>query len=151
MKKLLVCCVIIMSQILTASASANDFLKTEAMLILMAGVSAKQPEAAAVIDALAMLSIPNAPEYKTEWERTVAYIGLGALALYNYDAEDEGRSEEQIFNTNLVVFNIILAGQLFGLSDDSSSANERGQPNSIFNFQLSPNGRPRASWQYSFD
>jgi hypothetical protein len=121
------------------------------MLVLMAGVSAKQPEAAAVIDLLALLSIPNAPEYKTEWERTVAYIGLGALALYNYDAEDEGRSEEKIFTTNLVVFNIILAGQLFGLSDDSSSLIEREEPASIFSFQLSPGGGPRASWQYSFD
>jgi hypothetical protein len=151
MKKLLICCAIIMSQLLTASASANNFLKTEAMLVLMAGVSAKQPEAAAVIDLLALLSIPNAPEYKTEWERTVAYIGLGALALYNYDAEDEGRSEEKIFTTNLVVFNIILAGQLFGLSDDSSSLIEREEPASIFSFQLSPGGGPRASWQYSFD
>ncbi|NNE62695.1 MAG: hypothetical protein HKN34_01305 [Gammaproteobacteria bacterium] len=151
MKKLLICCVIIISQLMTANVSANDFLKTEAMLVLMAGISAKQPEAAAVIDALAMLSIPNAPEYKTAWEQTVAYIGLGALALYNYDAEDEGRSEEEIFNTNLVVFNIILAGQLFGLSDDSSSLIERQQSSSTFNFQLSPHGLPRASWQYSFD
>ena len=151
MKKFLICCAIIMSQLLTASVSANDFLKTEAMLVLMAGVSAKQPEAAAVIDALAMLSIPNAPEYKTAWEQTVAYIGLGALALYNYDAEDEGRSEEEIFNTNLVMFNIILAGQLFGLSDDSSSLIESEQPSSIFKVQLRPNGRPGVSWQYSFD
>lgn len=121
------------------------------MLILMAGVSAKQPEAAAVVDTLALLAIPNAPEYKSEWERTIAYIGLGALALYNYDAEDEGRSEEQIFNTNLVVFNIILARQLFGPGDDQSSLTDREQPASIFSFQLSPGGGPKASWQYSFD
>ena len=151
MKKLLLSCLIILSQLLTVNAFANNFLKTEAMLVLMAGVSAKQPEAAAVIDTLALLSIPNAPEYKTDWERTVAYIGLGALALYNYDAEDEERSEEDIFTTNLVVFNIILAGQLFGLSDDSSGLIERGQPASVFSFQLTPEGRPAATWQYSFD
>ena len=151
MKKLLLSCLIILSQLLTVNAFANNFLKTEAMLVLMAGVSAKQPEAAAVIDTLALLSIPNAPEYKTDWERTVAYIGLGALALYNYDAEDEERSEEDIFTTNLVVFNIILAGQLFGLSDDSPGLKKRGQPASVFSFQLTPEGGPAATWQYSFD
>ncbi|MCP4431707.1 MAG: hypothetical protein GY806_12065 [Gammaproteobacteria bacterium] len=151
MKKLLICCAFIISQICTANLSANEFIKTEAILVLMAGISAKEPEAAAAVDALAMLSVPNSPDYKTELEQTIAYIGLGALAFYNYDAEEDGRTEEEIFNTNLIVFNIVLAGQLFGLSDSSSRLVGAEERSSTFSFQLSPYGGPRASWEYSFD
>lgn len=151
MKKILICCAIILSQVFTGNAAANEFAKQEAMLILMAGISAKQPELAAAVDVLALLAVPSAPEYQTDWERTVAYVGLTALALYNYDAEDEDRSEEEIFNTNFVMFNIILAGYLFGSDDSASSLIERDQPASRFNLQLSPDGGPRASWRYSFD
>lgn len=151
MKKLLICCAFLLSQLFTVNASANEFVKQEAMLILMAGISAKEPELAAAVDVLALLAIPGAPEYKTELERSIAYVGLAALAYYNYEAEEDGRSEEEIFNTNLVVFNIILAGQLFRSDDSGSNLVEGKKPASRFNLQLTPDGGPRASWQFSFD
>lgn len=119
--------------------------------MLMAGISAKEPQAAAAIDVLAFMAVPGAEEYQTDWERTIAYIGLGALAFYNYDAEDDGRSEEEIFNTNLIVFNIILAGHLFGSDERASNLVDVEESSSKFNLQLTPNGGPRASWQFSFD
>lgn len=151
MKRFLICCLIMLLQVTTTTAGANEFIKQEAMLVLLAGISAKEPELAAGVDILALLAVPNAPEYKTELERSIAYIGLAALAFYNYDAEDDGRTEEEIFNTNLVVFNIILAGHLFGSEDRGSNLFDREEPASRFNLQLTPNGGPRANWQYSFD
>lgn len=152
MKKLLLCATIIVSQLFAPTIQAKNFVTQEVMLILMAGISAKEPEVAAAVDLLAMLAVPNAPEYKTDTQRTIAYIGLGALTLYNYEAEDEGRTEEDIFKTNLVVFNIILAAELFGLNDNGASAfNDSESDRSKFNLQVTPEGTTRFNWQYRFD
>lgn len=134
----------------TQSHADDALVKTEAMLILLAGLSAKDPETAAAVDVLALLLVPSSTEYKTDTQRTIAYVGLGALAFYNYDAEDNDYSEETIFAVNLLVFNIVLAGELFGFNDNTSNFMDVEEPGGSFNFQLTPTGAPEVNWQYRF-
>ena len=151
MKRTLVGLILLLSFLPVAESQASDFFKQEAMLVLLAAASAEEPEIAAAVDALALLTIPGSPEYQTDTQRIIAYVGLGTLALYNYEAEDEGYPEKDIFAVNLVVFNIVLAGQLFGLNDSSNNFSDIEAPRSSFNFQLSREGGPRFSWQIGFD
>ena len=150
MKKILFSLVLLASISSFTQSHAVEPIKTEAMLILLAAVSAEDPEVAAVVDVLGLLLVPSSPEYQTDTQRTIAYIGLATLAVYNHDAKDEERSKEDIFAVNLVVFNIILAGELFGLNDSSSNYNHVEEAGSTFNFQLSTEGAPRLNWHYRF-
>lgn len=150
MKKLQACVILLLAISPFTESRASNFIQTEAMLVVLAGISAAEPETAAVVDALLVMSVPSTPEYQTTTQRTIAFVGFTALALYNYDAEDEGYTEEDIFAVNLVVFNIIMASELFGLNDRNNSFKEIDKPASSFAFQLSRQGEPRVNWQYQF-
>jgi len=150
MKKILFSFVLLLSVLPCAQSQTREPIKTEAMLILMSAASAQEPEVAAAVNVLALLLVPTSNEYQTDMQRGIAYAGLGALAFYNYDAEEDGRSKEDIFWTNLVVFNIVLAGELFGSSDTENKFNESEKPGGSFNFQLSPSGTTEVTWQYRF-
>ena len=150
MKRIFVHFVLLLCLLTVAELQANDFVKQEAMLILLAAASAEEPELAAAIDALVLITIPGSPEYKTDTQRLIAYVGLGALALYNYEAEDQDYPEKDIFAVNLVVFNIVLAGQLFGLNDGSVNFRDVEAAGSSFNFQLSREGVPGFNWKIGF-
>ncbi len=126
------------------------FLETEGIVILLAGVSASNPEIAAVVDTLVFFAVPNSPEYKTVAEQYIAYVGLGALAIYNYNAPDDDRSKEDIFTVNLVVFNIVLASEIFGSSQYSSNHSDYKDQSASLNFQVSREGEPRIMWEYRF-
>lgn len=151
MKRILGCLLLLLSILPFAESHANSFLATEAGLVLLAAVSAEEPEIAAAVDALVLLTISTSPEFPTVTQKIIAYIGLGALALYNAEAEDEGYSKDDIFTTNLVVFNIVLAGELFGFNDSSNNFSDTEETGSSFNFQLSGKGEPGFNWQYRFD
>ena len=153
MKRILVRLILLLSflPVAESQAQASDFIKQEAMLVLLAAASAEEPEIAAFADALVLLTIPTSTEFKTDTQRIIAYVGLGALALYNYEAEDEDYTEKDIFEVNLVVFNIVLAGELFGLNDNSNNFTDIEAPRSSFDFQLSRKGEPRFNWQIGFD
>lgn len=150
MQRLLVCLILLMPGFPFAESHAKNFLATEAGLVLLAAASAEEPELAAAVDALVLFTIPVSPEFKTDTQRIIAYIGMGSLALYNYEAKDEGYSKDAIFKTNLVVFNIVLAADLFGLNDGSTNFSEVENPGSSFNFQLAGEGETRLNWQYRF-
>ena len=151
MKRILVRLILLLSFLPLAELQANEFFKQEVMLVLLAAASAEEPEIAAAFDALALLTIPTSTDFKTDTQRIIAYVGLSALALYNYEAEDEGYTEKDIFEVNLVVFNIVMAGQLFGLNDNSNNFRDIEAPRSSFDFQLSPKGEPSFNWQIGFD
>lgn len=150
MKRILVSLIFLMSLFSVAQSHATEPVKTEAMLILLAGFSAVEPDTAAIVDTLAFFLVPSSSEYKNDTQRNIAYAGLGALALYNYDAEDNGYSEETIFAVNLLVFNIVLAGELFGLNDGTNNFMDVEEPGGSFNFQLTPTGTPGINWRYRF-
>ncbi len=150
MRRLLICLILLMPFFPLEETRANNFLATEAGLVLIAAASAEEPELAAAVDALVLLTIPVSPEFKTDTQRIIAYIGMGALALYNYEAEDEGYTKDDIFETNLVVLNIVIAAELFGLNDSSNNFNDIEESGSSFDFQLSPEGESRVVWQYRF-
>ncbi len=150
MRRLLVCLILLIPVLPLEETHANKFLATEAGLVLIAAASAEEPELAAAVDALVLLTIPASPEFKTETQQTIAYIGMGALALYNYEAEDEGYSKDEIFSTNLVVLNIVIAAELFGLNDGKNNFSDIEGSGASFNFQLSPEGESRFVWQYRF-
>ena len=150
MKKLQACVILLVAILPFTESRASSFIKTEAMLVVLAGISAAEPETAAVVDGLLVLSVPSSPEYQTNTQRVIAFVGFTALALYNSDAEDEGYTEEDIFAVNLVVFNIVMASELFGLNDRYNSFKEIDKPASSFAFQLSRQGRPGFNWQYQF-
>ena len=151
MKRILISLILLMSVLPVAQSHADDALvRTEAMLILLAGFSATEPETAAAIDLVALLLVPSSSEYKNDTQRAIAYAGLTALAFYNYDAEDNDYSEESIFAVNLLVFNIVLAGELFGFNDDSNNFIDVEEPGGSFGFQLTPRGGPGVSWRYRF-
>ena len=150
MKRVLVSLIFIMSVLPVSQSHATEPEKTEAMLILLAAFSATEPDTAAVIDVLALALVPSSTEYKTDTQRYIAYAGLSALAFYNYEAEDNDYSEETIFAVNLLVFNIVLAGELFGFNDDTSNFMDVEEPGGTFNFQLTPTGTPEVSWRYRF-
>ena len=148
MKRVLLSLIFLMSVFPVTESHATEPIKTEAMLILMAAFSAKEPDTAAVIDVLALALVPSSAEYKTDTQRYIAYAGLSALAFYNYEAEDNGYSEDTIFAVNLVIFNIVLAGELFGLNDGTSDFTNVEEPGGSFNFQVTPKGTPEVSWRY---
>ena len=150
MKRVLISLILLMSVLPITESHATEPIKTEAMLILLAGFSATDPDTAAVIDVLALALVPSSTEYKTNTQRYIAYAGLGALAFYNYDAKDNGYSEETICAANLLVFNIVLAGELFGFNDGASNFTDVEEPGGTFNFQLTPTGGPEINWQYRF-
>ena len=150
MQRILVCLILLMPVFPFSESRAANFLATEAGLVLLAAASAEEPELAAAVDALVLFTIPVSPEFQTDTQRIIAYIGIGALALYNYEAKDEGYTRDDIFKTNLVVFNIVLAADLSGLNDGSTNLSEVENPDSSFNFQLSREGEPRLNWQYRF-
>jgi hypothetical protein len=129
---------------------ANSFLQKESILIIFSVVSAKNPEPAAAIDLLGMLSVPQSPEYRTPTEKYIAMVGLGALSYYNYNADEDQRTEKEIFWTNLIVFNAILARDLFGAPASTLSFKEEIKPKSSFNFQVSPSGESRFVWGFKF-
>ncbi|MDH5356386.1 MAG: hypothetical protein OEY09_18230 [Gammaproteobacteria bacterium] len=150
MKKFQACVILLLAILPFTESRANSFMKTEAMLIALAGISAVEPETAAVVDALLVMSVSSSPEYQTNTQRTIAFFGFTALALYNHDAEDEGYTEEEIFTVNLVVFNIVMASELSGLNDRYNNFKEVDKSASSFGFQLSRQGQPGFSWQYQF-
>ena len=151
MKRILVSLIFLMSVFPVAQSYADDALvKTEAMLVLLAGLSAADPDTAAIVDTLAFFLVPGSADYKNDTQRNIAYLGLGALAFYNYDAEDNGYSEETIFAVNLLVFNIVLAGQLFGFNDGRGNFMDVEEPGGAFGFQLTPTGVPEVQWRYRF-
>lgn len=150
MKKLQACVILLLVILPFTESRASSFIKTEAMLVVLAGISAAEPETAAVVDGLLVLSVPSSPDYHTNTQRAIAFVGFTGLALYNYDAEDEGYTEEEIFTVNLVVFNIIMASELFGLNDRYNGFKEVDKPASSFGFQLSRQGKPSFNWQYQF-
>ena len=151
MKRILVSLFLLLSLLPFAQTSANNFIQQEAMLLLLAAVSAEEPEIAATVDALALLTISGSSDYQTDTQRIIAYVGLGALAIYNYEAEDEDYSKKDIFAVNFVVFNIVLAGQLFGLNDSTGNFRDADASGSSFNFGLSQEGDPRVNWLIKFD
>ena len=150
MKRTFVRFVLLLPLLTVTELHANEFVKQEAMLILLAAASAEEPEIAAAIDALVLLTIPGSTEFKTDTQRLIAFAGIGALALYNYEAEDQDYSEKDIFAVNLVVFNIVLAGQLLGLNDRSVYLRDVDAPGSSFDFQLSREGVPEFNWKIGF-
>ncbi len=150
MIKLKACVILLLAILPFTESRANSFIKTEAMLVVLAGISAAEPETAAAVDGLLVLSVPSSPDYQSTTQRAIAFVGFTALALYNYDAEDEGYTEEDIFTVNLVVFNIVMASELFGLNDRGNSFIEIDKPASSFAFQLSRQGQPSFNWQYQF-
>lgn len=133
-----------------AQTQTNSFLQKETILIIFSAVSAKNPEPAAAIDLLGMLLVPQSPEYPSPVEKYIAMVGLGALSYYNYNADVDKRSEKDIFWTNLIVFNAILARDLFGAPASTLNFNEELKPKASFNFLVSPAGESRFVWGFNF-
>lgn len=150
MKKSLVSLLLLLSAFTFADSHANEFAKKEAMLVLLAGISASNPQAAAVVDLLAFFAVPTAPEYKTDTQKIIAYVGLGVLTLYNNEAHKESYEKEDIFAVNLVLFNIILGADLLGLNDSAQSNLDGVEQSSQLNLQFSGAGDPSLVWQYRF-
>jgi len=150
MKRILVSLIFLMSVLPIAQAYAIEPIKTEAMLVLMAGVSAAKPDSAAILDVLALALVPSSPEYKNDTQRYIAYAGLSTLTYYNYKAKDNGYSKKEIFTVNLLIFNIVLAGELFGVNDNTNKFIDVEKPGGALNFQLTPTGVPELSWRYRF-
>jgi hypothetical protein len=136
--------------LIASTAQANSFMQKESILIIFSAVSAKNPEPAAIIDLLGMLSVPQSPEYRTATEKYIAMVGLGALSYYNYSADEDNRTEKEIFWTNMLVFNAILFRDLFGPPASTLTFKEEFKPKSSFNFQVSPSGESRLVWGFKF-
>ncbi len=151
MKRIMGYLILLLSILPFTESNADSFVVTEAKLLLLAAASAKEPEGAAAVDALVLFTIPTSPEFPSATQKAIAYAGLGALALYNYRAKDEGYTEDDIFKTNLVMFNIVLAGDFLGFNDSASKFDAFEEIGSSFNFQLSRAGEPRFNWRYQFD
>ena len=150
MKRILISLILVVAVGAPGKVLALDVVRTEAMLALLAGASAANPEVAAAVDVLVFLSVPNSPGFKTPTQKTIAYLGMGALALYNYEADEEDHSREDLFVANFVVFNLVIASELLGLNEPPDPYSDFQKPSSSFGIELTPELNPGLVWQYRF-
>jgi hypothetical protein len=134
----------------TRSRSSREWLVDEMGIILLSGLAAYEPEnmgilllLAAPLNYLAM----DGDARVSQTERVIVAAATVSLALYNYDVDEDENSEEDIFLTNFLVWNLML---LTTNLHEVESAYNPYAAGSSFSLQTDRENTPLLVWNYRF-